>query len=105
MIHLDVIAEIKPEKKTEFILTINQIIDELKKNILNNNVKTTLIGEKENLFNARFSLPKENDYEKFCISEEYAALTGSLKILCKSYSIESTKSVNNHNILIAKESK
>jgi hypothetical protein len=105
MIHLDVIAEIKPEKKTEFILTINQIIDELKKNILTNNVKTSLVGEKENLFNARFSLQKENDYDKFCISEEYAALTGSLKILCKSYSIESTKSVNKHNILIAKESK
>jgi hypothetical protein len=105
MIHLDVIAEIKPDKKIEFLLTINQIIDELKKNILYNNIKNTFLSENENRFNARFSLPRENDYEKFCTSEEYAALTGSLKILCNSYSIESTKSLNNHSILLAKETK
>jgi len=105
MILLDVIADIKPDKKTEFLLTINQIFDELKKNHNNNKVETTFLSENENQFNARFSLPMENDYDKFCISEEYIALTGSLKILCNSYSIESTKSFNNHNILIAKETK
>ena len=105
MIHLDVIAEIKPDKKTEFLLTINQIIDELEKNGLKNKVNTTFLSENENQFNARFTLAMENDYNKFCISDEYAALTGSLKILCNSYSIESTKSLNNHSILLAKETK
>jgi hypothetical protein len=105
MIFLDVTADIKPEKKTEFILTVNQIIDELKKTIIENNVHSAFSGENQNLFNARFSLPKENDFENFCNSEEYVALTGSLKILCNSYSIESTKSGNNHTILLTKETK
>ena len=105
MIFIDVVAEIKPEKKIEFMLTIDQIVSELKENIVNCFVNNDLIGSNGNVFNARFSLNKEMDYNSFCSSEGYAALTGSLKVLCTSYTIETTKLMSNKNISMKKEVK
>lgn len=105
MIQLDVKTEIIPDKITEFILTVDHIITELSNKREYKKVKATVICEDDNLFSLKFLVDEETDFQKLCLSEEYTALTGSLKILSKSYLIELTNNNNNHRVLLNKGEK